>query len=96
MKKAIFLDFYGTVVFEDGENIEKISKIIQATGEVEYISEVGSYWWNEFYDLFVNAYGETFRTQRDIELQSLAKTIAHFYSSADAVQLSNEMFAKLS
>ena len=28
MKEAIFLDFYGTVVFEDGENIEKISKII--------------------------------------------------------------------
>ena len=25
MKEAIFLDFYGTVVFEDGENIEKIS-----------------------------------------------------------------------
>ncbi len=48
MKKAIFLDFYGTVVFEDGENIEKISKIIQDTGEVEDISEVGSYWWNEF------------------------------------------------
>ena len=75
MKKAIFLDFYGTVVFEDGENIEKISKIIQDTGEVKDISEVGSYWWNEFYALFVNAYGEAFRTQREIELQSLAKTI---------------------
>ena len=92
MKKAIFLDFYGTVVFEDGENIEKISKIIQDTGEVKDISEVGSYWWNEFYALFVNAYGEAFRTQREIELQSLAKTIEHFKSSADAVQLSNEMF----
>ena len=54
MKDAIFLDFYGTVVFEDGENIEKISKIIQDTGEVNDISEVGSYWWNEFYNLFVN------------------------------------------
>lgn len=93
MKKAIFLDFYGTVVFEDGESIEKISKIIQATGEVKDISEVGAYWWNEFYDLFVNAYGENFRKQRDIELQSLAKTIEHFKSSANAVQLSNEMFA---
>ena len=92
MKEAIFLDFYGTVVFEDGENIEKISKIIQDTGEVKDISEVGSYWWNEFYNVFVNAYGETFRTQRDIEMQSLAKTIEHFKSSADAVQLSNEMF----
>ena len=92
MKKAVFLDFYGTVVFEDGENIEKISKIIEATGEVKDISEVGAYWWNEFYALFVNAYGETFRTQRDIEMQSLAKTIEYFRSSADTVQLSNEMF----
>ena len=92
MKEAIFLDFYGTVVFEDGENIEKISKIIQDTGEVKDISEVGSYWWNEFYNVFVNAYGENFRTQRDIEMQSLAKTIEHFKSSADAVKLSNEMF----
>lgn len=92
MKEAIFLDFYGTVVFEDGENIEKISKIIQDTGEVKDISEVGSYWWNEFYALFVNSYGETFRTQRVIELHSLAKTIEHFKSSADAVELSNEMF----
>ena len=74
MKEAIFLDFYGTVVFEDGENIEKISKIIQDTGEVKDISEVGTYWWNEFYNVFVNAYGKNFRTQRDIELQSLAKT----------------------
>lgn len=92
MKDAIFLDFYGTVVFEDGESIERISKIIQDTGEVKEISEVGSYWWNEFYNVFVNAYGENFRTQREIELQSLAKTIEHFKSSADAVKLSNEMF----
>ena len=92
MRDAIFLDFYGTVVFEDGENIEKISKIIQDTGEVKDISEVGTYWWNEFYNVFVNAHGETFRTQREIEMQSLAKTIEHFKSSADAVQLSNEMY----
>lgn len=93
MKEAIFLDFYGTVVFEDGENIEKISKIIQDTGDVKDISEVDSYWWNEFYHMFVNAYGDNFRTQREIEMQSLAKTIEHFKSSADASVLSNEMFA---
>ncbi len=92
MKDAIFLDFYGTVVFEDGENIRKISQIIYETGEVNDISEIGTYWWNEFYNLFVNAYGESFRTQRDIEYQSLARTIEHFKSSADAVKLSDMMF----
>ncbi len=92
MKEAIFLDFYGTVVFEDGENINKISRIIFDTGEVTDISEIGTYWWNEFYNLFVNAYGDNFRTQRDIETQALAKTIDFFKSSADALELSNEMF----
>ena len=47
MKKAIFLDFYGTVVFEDGENIEKISKIIQDTGGVN----------EEFFEYALNATG---------------------------------------
>ncbi len=92
MKEAIFLDFYGTVVFEDGEVIEKISKIIFDTGKVNDISEIGSYWWNEFYNSFINAYGDDFKTQRDIEHESLSKTIEYFKSSADALKLSNEMF----
>ncbi len=92
MKEAIFLDFYGTVVFEDGEVIEKISKIIFDTGEVNDIFEIGSYWWNEFYNSFINAYGDDFKTQRDIEHESLSKTIEYFKSSADALKLSNEMF----
>lgn len=92
MKEAIFLDFYGTVVFEDGENVKKISKEIFDTGESNNISEIGAYWWNEFYNMFVDAYGEHFRTQREIEYQSLARTIEHFKSSADAVKLSEMMF----
>lgn len=48
MLKAIFTDFYGTVVHEDGEVIRKVSQEICATGKVNDISEVGSYWWNEF------------------------------------------------
>lgn len=92
MKEAVFIDFYGTVVFEDGEIIRKISKIINDTGEVNDISEIGAYWWNEFYDMFVNSYGQNFKTQREIEYQSLSKTIEHFKSSANAVELSNIMF----
>lgn len=92
MKQAIFLDFYGTVVFEDGELIRKISQIIYDTGEVNNISEIDGYWWNEFYNMFIEAYGENFRTQRELEYKSLAKTIEHFKSSADAVALSDIMF----
>lgn len=92
MKKAIFLDFYGTVVFEDGDNIRKITKIISETGDGTDPSPIGSYWWDVFYRTFVDSYGDTFRTQRDIEQESLAKTIEYFKSTARAEELSSEMF----
>lgn len=92
MVKAVFADFYGTIVFEDGENVSKISNRIYETGNAQSVSEIGSYWWNRFQKLFENAYGENFRTQRELETQSLIDTIEHFGSSEDGVKLSNEMF----
>lgn len=92
MVKAIFIDFYGTVVHEDGEVIKQVSQEIFDTGKVRDISEIGSYWWNEFQTAFISAYGENFQTQRELEYQSLDKTIKYFNSSADAEALSNLMF----
>ncbi len=92
MVKAIFVDFYGTIVFEDGENVAKISNRIYETGKAESASQVDGYWWEVFKELFENSYGETFRTQRDLETQSLIDTIQHFGSTEDGVSLSNEMF----
>ncbi len=48
MIKAFFVDFYGTVVHEDGEVIKKITQEIYDTGNVINKSEIGSYWWNIF------------------------------------------------
>lgn len=92
MIKAIFLDFYGTVVHEDGEVIKKISKEIYDTGTVSDIAEIGTYWWNEFQTSFLSAYGNNYMTQRELEYRSLANTIQHFRSTADAHKLSNMMF----
>ena len=44
MTKAVFIDFYGTVVHEDGEVIKRISQEIYITGEVNDKSEIGAYW----------------------------------------------------
>ncbi len=93
MVKAMFIDFYGTVVHEDGEVIKKISQEIYDTGKVANKSEIGSYWWNEFQTAFNGAYGDCFETQRKLEYDSLAKTIHHFNSSANAEVLSDLMFA---
>ena len=92
MIKAVFIDFYGTLVFEDGECVSKISDLIYQSGNAQSASQVGSYWWERFKTLFENSYGENFRTQRDLEMQSLVDTINHFDSSEDGVKLSNEMF----
>lgn len=75
MVKAIFIDFYGTVVHEDGEVIKQESQEIFDTGKVKDKSEIGSYWWNEFQTAFISAYGENFQTQRELEYSSLNKTI---------------------
>lgn len=93
MIKACFLDFYGTVVYEDDEIIERIIQEIIRTGNEESRSEVGSYWTQEFQKGFMNAHGENFETQRNVEYRALSETIEHFGSTADAEALSNEMFA---
>lgn len=92
MIKAFFVDFYGTVVHEDGEIIKKITQIICDTGVVENKKDVGTYWWNEFHDLFMDSYGESFETQRELEKRSLERTLKKFSSSADIDMLSNMMF----
>lgn len=79
-------------MFEDGEIVAKISQTLYETGNAENVDEIGNYWWNRFKTLFENAYGENFRTQRDLEIQSLKDTIEHFSSTADAIKLSDEMF----
>lgn len=93
MVKAVFLDFYGTVVHEDGEVIKKIKEIIIEKGCVSNRSEIGAFWWNEFQTMFTNAYGTTFETQRELEYKSLEKTLKKFKSSANPVELSDMMFA---
>ncbi len=93
MIKAVFIDFYGTVVHEDGEVIKKVEQEIFDTGKVKSKAEIGSYWWKEFQTAFMAAHGDRFETQRELEYQSLHKTIQYFHSSADAVKLSNLMFS---
>lgn len=92
MIKALFVDFYGTVVHEDGAVIKVITQMIKDTGDGSDTSDIGSFWWNDFQTMFLNSYGDEFETQRALERKSLEHTIAKFNSSADASQLSDMMF----
>ena len=44
MLKAVFIDFYGTLVHEDGDVIREISQVIFNTGNVNDISDIGRFW----------------------------------------------------
>ena len=92
MIKAFFLEFYGTVVHEDGEVVKKISQLIYETGKAESPSEVDSFWWKDFQNLFNNSYGNTFETQRALEKKSIKHTLEKFASNENIDKLSNYMF----
>lgn len=92
MLKAFFLDFYGTVVHEDGQIVKQIANIINETSKDDNLFEIGAYWWNDFFEMFSESFGDKFETQRVLEERSLRHTIDKYGSSADSVELSNLMF----
>ncbi|WP_227396711.1 HAD family hydrolase [Jeotgalibacillus aurantiacus] len=91
--KALFLDFYGTVVHEDDVIIRDICNRIKESSNTDATaSEIGGYWWKDFSDSFIQSFGDDFQTQRDLETQSLRRTLSHFDSSLDETTLSEWMF----
>lgn len=92
MIKAFFVDFYGTIVHEDGEVIKRITEIISKTGNTDDRSEIDSFWWLDFQKMFTDSYGDVFETQRALEVRSIRHTLDRFGSDANADELSNMMF----
>lgn len=91
MIKAVFIDFYGTLVHEDGEIIKSITERVSAQSGASP-AQIGGYWWNEFESLFAASYGDSFRPQRVLEKISLIKTLAHFRSSESMQALSEQLY----
>ena len=92
MIKAFFVDFYGTLVYEDGAIVKKITEEIFSKGEALNINEISSYWWNNFQDMCLNSFDINFETQRTIEIKSIKNTISNFMSKANADIMSEWMF----
>ena len=93
MVDAVLLDFYGTVVHEDGVVIDQICAAISQSATVRATPrEIGSYWWAEFSDAFERSHGGDFETQRRLELASLIQTIENFGAQCDANELSEPLF----
>lgn len=93
MYKAVFLDFYGTLVHEDDVFVEEICrKILTSTSTRTTTKDIGKYWWDSFSKTFNSSYGDNFRTQREIELHSLEDTIAFYNSNENPRELSEILY----
>ncbi len=94
MIKGVFLDFYGTVVHEDGVIVQDICEHILRTSRAADISQIKYYWWEEFQNLFSNSFCESFCTQRALEHQSIVNTLQHFCSTESAEEICKLMFER--
>lgn len=91
--KAIFMDFYGTVVREAEESLVEICHRIKEESKIDAtFEEIGYYWTKEFNQLLMASHGDQFQKQRDVSAASLRNTITKFQSSATEDELLELMF----
>ncbi|MCC7145915.1 MAG: HAD family hydrolase [Phycisphaeraceae bacterium] len=90
--KAVFLDFYGTLVDEDDVIIDQIVRQITAESPCLCTSaQVLSSW--RFAELCHDSFGSSFKCQRELELQSLQALLDQHQVNLNAAVLSAELFA---
>lgn len=94
--KAVFLDFYGTLVHEDDDILPLIYDEVKrySSEHIENLetNHIGKYWSTAFFDLSRESYGDSFLTQREIGIQSLTDTVRHFKSSCIAEDIIQTQF----
>ncbi len=94
MLKAIFLDFYGTLVEDDDIFIQDICRKVSASAQGGVSPrEVGELWQKRYLSLCRSCNGDSFKSQKEIETLSLQDTIAHVKSNAEAADLSSEIIS---
>ena len=92
MRKVLFMDFYGTVVYENGPQSEEVIRRIFRAGNAESPEEIVSYWWKEYGGFLENCVGERYRRQYDLALECLQRCLEKFGAlSLDAAELRDLM-----
>lgn len=90
--KALLFDFYGTLVAEDDHVISKILNAIAACSPVSSdTKQIGSDW--RFQEVCHAAYGDTFKLQRTLEMESLAGLLSKYKAELDPQEISKELFS---
>jgi len=91
--RAVLLDFYGTVVEEDGEPIGHVcDEIVKASSRATTAKEVSSYWGRVFNEMCLNSHGSAFRLERELEQASLQAVLLHFGADLDSAELNQIIY----
>lgn len=91
--RAVLLDFYGTVVEEDGAPIARVcDEIARASSKTATSKEVSSYWGRVFNEICLRSHGSTFRYERELEQESLQEVLAHFDAHLDSRKFSHILY----
>lgn len=83
MVKGLFLDFYGTVVHENGPISFQVIEKVFKSGNAKSPQEAVSYWGSVFQQKLSQAQGEFHRLQYDLALESFEEALSHFQSNED-------------
>ena len=81
------MDYYGTVVYENGPISIEVVKRIYKSSNAQSPEEVFRYWWKSFREKLGEANGETFRTQHEVALENFRDLLKHFHSSESPEEL---------
>jgi 2-haloalkanoic acid dehalogenase type II len=92
--KAVFLDYYGTLVQEDEAILNQIIQLIADHSPIApTTAQVGRRWWEQMVTMCRAAHGSDFQTQRGVEVESLRRVLHEFSAPYDALALTEPIFA---
>jgi len=90
--KAILLDFYGTVVEEDWTPLILPCKgAVEASSQTIDYDELRRHWAKAFHEFCYNSYGDNFRYEKILGVESLKEAIRHFDQELDCEPFAQDL-----
>ena len=87
MIQAIFCDFYGTLVPEYGSASYEVIRRVCESGSEKNPKAVVAAWWKRYGEKQQAAWGDTFRTQYELALESYQELLEEYHSDFDVLFL---------
>lgn len=91
MLKAVFADFYGTMVHENGPIAAEVAQRIYESGSAGSPEEVFRCWWESYRKRLESANGPNFHLQRETALANFKDLLARFQSSENPEGILSQM-----